>query len=106
MPLPDYDHLPEGSLQHRIRSLSADEIGTLLDYEREHGNRLPVITVLEARIEQLHSGASPSEGGQDVRPEQTGAPAGGSQVEPGTGADSGTPLRHGVAGQTPKRGRD
>src|SRR3954451_18000014 len=40
LPMPDYDHLPVGSLTSRIRSLDADDLTTLLDYEREHANRI------------------------------------------------------------------
>ena len=46
LPLPDYDHLPTASLTHRIRALDANGLATLLDYERHHGNRVPVISVL------------------------------------------------------------
>jgi hypothetical protein len=31
--------LPTSSLQHRIRSLSADELERVLDYERGHADR-------------------------------------------------------------------
>ena len=31
LPLPDYDHLPVGSLTSRIRTLDADDLQTLLD---------------------------------------------------------------------------
>lgn len=30
LPLPDYDHLPIGGLESRVRSLSADEVEDLL----------------------------------------------------------------------------
>jgi hypothetical protein len=36
-----YDHVPEGSLAHRIRSLPVEGLRQLLDYEQEHSNRLP-----------------------------------------------------------------
>jgi hypothetical protein len=62
LPLPDYDHLPAGSLAHRIRALDADGLATLLSYERHHGNRVPVISVLEARLSELDSGAEPTAG--------------------------------------------
>lgn len=34
LPLPDYDHLPIGGLESRVRSLTAEEVGDLLTYER------------------------------------------------------------------------
>jgi hypothetical protein len=43
LPLPDYDHLPVGSLQHRIRTLDADGVAALLDYEQAHGRRFNVV---------------------------------------------------------------
>ncbi len=85
LPLPDYDHLPLGSLTHRIRSLDVDGIESLLSYERAHGNRLPVVQMLEARLDQLHNGATPSEGSPDAfAPEAPPAPAGTSSVSPAT----------------------
>ena len=62
LPLPDYDHLPLGGLTSRIRSLDATGVQTLLEYEKAHGNRLPVVTVLENRLTSLHEGAQPSGG--------------------------------------------
>jgi hypothetical protein len=50
LPLPDYDHLQIGSLMHRIRSLDAAGVQTLLDYERAHGNRGPIVTLLANRL--------------------------------------------------------
>jgi hypothetical protein len=41
LPLPDYDDLPIGSLQHRIRMLGASQLGTLFAYEEAHGHRSP-----------------------------------------------------------------
>ena len=42
LPLPDYDHLPLGGLQSRVRSLTAGEVEELLAYEHSHGDRLQV----------------------------------------------------------------
>ncbi|MER6980881.1 hypothetical protein ABT317_28905, partial [Streptomyces carpinensis] len=39
LPLPDYDQLPLGSLEGRVRSLSAEEVEELLAYERTHADR-------------------------------------------------------------------
>ena len=62
LPLPDYDHLPVGSLEARVRSLDADGVAALLTYERAHGDRLPVVQVLERRLEALREGAQPTGG--------------------------------------------
>jgi hypothetical protein len=77
LPLPDYDHLPTASLAHRIRTLDADGLATLLNYERHHGNRVPVISVLEARLNELDAGATPTTGSPDsfVPEKSPGPPA-------------------------------
>ena len=62
LPLPDYDHLPVPSLAQRVRTLDTAGVQTLLDYENEHGHRLPVTQVLEARLAELARGAEPSGG--------------------------------------------
>jgi hypothetical protein len=60
LPLPDYDHLPTGTLPTRISGLNEAGLAQLLAYERAHGNRLPVIQVLENRLTGLQNGAEPS----------------------------------------------
>ncbi len=60
LPLPDFDHIPLATLPSRLHPLDERGITQLLGWERAHGNRLPVIQVLEARIEQLRNGAEPS----------------------------------------------
>src|SRR5687768_16155536 len=60
LPLPDYDHIPLGTLGSRISSLDEQGLQALLGYEQGHGNRLPVVQVLEARIDALKNGAQPS----------------------------------------------
>ncbi|SDF52386.1 hypothetical protein SAMN05660662_2482 [Blastococcus aurantiacus] len=90
LPLKDYDHLPVGSLTSRIRQLDAEDLTTLLDYERAHGNRFQVVTVMESRLAGLKNGAQPSGGdpaatGADAPP----APEGGSKASEAT---SGPPM--------------
>jgi hypothetical protein len=90
LPMPDYDHLPVGSLTSRIRALSAEDLTTLLDYERGHANRIQVVSAMESRLSALKNGAQPSGGdpaavGADAPP----AAAGGSQVSEAT---SGPPV--------------
>jgi hypothetical protein len=105
LPIPDYDHLPVGSLAHRIRTLDEDGLTALLDHERAHGNRLPVVQLIEQRLSAIRSGEAEPSGGDPAaaQPEQAPAPAGGSAVQEGGETDNNQPLRHGVAGQTPNR---
>ena len=53
LPLPDYDHMTLGSLRGRLRSLSIDQLAQIRDYEKDHADRLPVVTLLEHRIAKL-----------------------------------------------------
>ena len=62
LPLPDYDHLPLGSLGARVRGLDAGGLAALLAYERAHGDRLPVTLMLERRLEAVRGGAELSGG--------------------------------------------
>ncbi|MDO0930810.1 hypothetical protein QQY66_03640 [Streptomyces sp. DG2A-72] len=102
LPLPDYDHLPIGGLESRVRSLTAEEVETLLTYERSHADRLPVTAVLTARLEQLRSGAEPTSGDPGaLRPEQTARHTG-SPVSPATSPEPSGPPPHGTPDQ---RGR-
>jgi hypothetical protein len=82
LPLPDYDHLPIGGLTTRIRTLDAAGVETLLAYERAHGDRAPVVTVLENRLTALREGAQPSGGdpAADFAAEAPQHAAGGSKV--------------------------
>ncbi|MBO8194713.1 hypothetical protein ITI46_24100 [Streptomyces oryzae] len=96
LPLPDYDQLPAGSVEHRIRSLGSDEVQRLLQYEQEHADRPQVKQILTARLDQLESGAEPSEGdartaGPDVPSDTPGT----SPVSPASAAEPEEPLRHG-----------
>ncbi|CAL9599111.1 hypothetical protein SUDANB6_05415 [Streptomyces sp. enrichment culture] len=100
LPLPDYDHLPTGGLESRIRSLSVEEVEELLAYERSHADRLPVTQVLASRLEQLKSGAEPSSGDpRALRPEQTAGRAGSSPVSPATSPQPMSPPPHGTPDQ-------
>ena len=105
LPIPDYDHLPVGSLASRIRTLDAGGVETLLAYERAHGDRLPVTEQLTRRLEALRSGDAEPSGGDPAaaQPEQAPAPAGDTPGQNADQTDNNQPLRHGVAGQTPNR---
>lgn len=105
LPIPDYDHLPDGSLMHRVRALDADDLQRLLDHEREHGDRAPVVTMLEQRLEALRSGDAAPSGGDPAaaQPEQAPAPDGGSPANADSAQANNQPLREGLAAQTPNR---
>ncbi|MFG3008413.1 hypothetical protein [Streptomyces calvus] len=102
LPLPDYDHLPVGGLESRVRSLSAGEVEELLAYERSHADRLPVTEVLTARLDQLRAGAEPTSGDPDaLRPEQSTGRSG-SPVSPATSPEPFGPPPHGTPDQRGK----
>ncbi len=96
LPLADYDHLPLGDLTHRIRSLDAGGLETLLRYEHEHGNRLPAVQALQARLDQVRSGARLSDGDPSAPSAQAApAPDTGSPVQPATSGPVINPPSHG-----------
>jgi hypothetical protein len=104
LPIPDYDHLPEGSLVHRIRTLDADALRTLLEYERSHAHRLQALQAMEHRLAALRDGAEPSGGDPAAaQPEHAPPAAASGPGDPDATPDNNQPLRHGVAGQTPNR---
>ncbi|MCZ9336238.1 hypothetical protein NGM37_00435, partial [Streptomyces sp. TRM76130] len=99
---PDYDHLPLGSLESRMRSLSADEVEELLAYERSHADRLPVTELLASRLERLRAGAAPTSGDPGaLRPEQNRG-HGGSPVSPATSPEPSSAPPHGTPDQRGK----
>ncbi len=103
LPIPDYDHLPIGSLFHRIRSLEQEPLLTLLRYEQAHSNRVAVTEAVENRLQQLQSGARPSGGDRGgLQPENAGSPAGGSAVGPQTSGPAPAVDFEGVPGE-PRR---
>ncbi len=87
-PIADYEGLPISTLQHRVRSLDAEQMRTLIAYEESHADRTGVLEILENRLQQLEEGARPSEGDQSFQPETPGPPEGGSQA----GADTTAPI--------------
>jgi hypothetical protein len=99
-PLPGYDRLTAGEIEHRARSLPADELDRLLAYERAHADRAPVVQVLTARRDQLASGAEPSPGGRD--PEAPHSRRAGSPVGPETAGEPVHPPPHGTPRQPAK----
>ncbi|WOC60759.1 hypothetical protein RI444_20040 [Paenarthrobacter sp. AT5] len=68
-------HIPNGTLTSRISGLDQEGIQLLLDYERAHGNRLPVIQILESRLNALKGGTEPSgTTAPEVSQSSTGSP--------------------------------
>ncbi|BCW85966.1 hypothetical protein NicSoilE8_36390 [Arthrobacter sp. NicSoilE8] len=81
-------HIPNGTLTSRISGLDQEGIQLLLDYERAHGNRLPVIQILESRLNALKGGTEPSGTTAPTTPEVSQSSTG-SPVSPAT---SGPPV--------------
>jgi hypothetical protein len=104
LPIPDYDQISLGDLRHRIRALDLEQLTAVLTHEAGHAARVPVLEVLEARQRELEAGAQPSPGNPANAPRVAGA-QGGSPVQESTAAQGTSPLRHGVAQQTPSRGK-
>jgi hypothetical protein len=95
LPLPDFDHIPLGTLPSRISALDEGGVQALLDFERAHGNRLPVLQVLEHRVEALRSGTEPSGAVEQNMPEVSST-QGGSRVNPATAGPKLNPPSQGV----------
>ena len=96
LPLPDYDHLPAGSLEHRIRTLDAAGLEQLVAYERAHAGRPQVLLAMENRLEGLRGGDQLSGGDPAAAaPEAAPAPSSGSPVSPATTGPVANPTSHG-----------
>ena len=104
LPIPDYDHLQLGDLTTRIRTLDTDGVVALLGHEREHGARVPVLAVLEARLTALREGAEPSGGAPSAAAPVASAPPGGEpDVSPATSGPVQNPPPHGKPPYTTPR---
>lgn len=99
LPLPDYDELPIGSIEHRIRSLDGDEVRELMRYEDEHAGRPAAHAVLAARLDQLAAGAEPSGGDPDAVHPEHGHHAAGSPVTPASSPEPRHSPPHGTPDQ-------
>jgi hypothetical protein len=95
LPLEDYDHLPVGSLTSRIRKLDADDLKTLLAYEKAHANRIQVVSAMQHRLTGLANGAKPSGGDPAGTPEAAPSPSGGSKASEATSGPPVNPPSHG-----------
>ena len=63
--VPHWDELNLARIRGRLPRLSLDEISSLLDYEREHAARPPVLTLLENRIRKLQGKSADEPAEQD-----------------------------------------
>lgn len=99
LPLRDYDHLPAAAVGQRIRSLTPDQLGRLLDYERAHANRPAVTQVMRTRMAELDAGAAPSGGGGQDGPDRPEPSPAGSPAGPETAGPASFPPPHGNPAQ-------
>ncbi|WP_019855555.1 hypothetical protein [Actinopolyspora mortivallis] len=100
LPIPDYDELPLSALQHRIRSLDEDELNTVIEHERAHANRTPVLEQLTGRLEELRQGASPTSGGEEEPVDTPSHSRSGSEVTPEPPRGKGRPTMHGTSSRS------
>jgi hypothetical protein len=97
LPIPDYDHLPIGSLGHRVRSLEAEELDVLRRYEEAHAKRPLVLQILDHRLLDLAEGQRPSGGDASAPAAETAPPpSAGGAVSPQTSGPPQNPPSHGV----------
>jgi hypothetical protein len=98
LPIPDYDHLPLGSLESRIRTLDESGLEALLIHESEHGDRAPVVNVLRQRLDAVRAGAEPSggDGGAGSMPESQPTAEPGEKASPATAGPPQNPPSQGV----------
>lgn len=53
LPLPNYDDLSVASLRARLRNLTAEQLETLIEYEKGHAGRAEVVAMFERRIAKI-----------------------------------------------------
>lgn len=53
LPLEDFDHISAPQLRGRLRRLDRVQLVQLLDYERAHAHRVPIVVMLENRLAKL-----------------------------------------------------
>lgn len=88
LPLPDYDSLPAGSVESRVRALDPGGVRQLLEHERQHANRPQIVMMLEHRLESLESGDAQPSGGDPSAP----APEAASGEFPSASVKEGPPV--------------
>jgi hypothetical protein len=55
-PLPGYDDLSFPSLRARLRTMDAPALRAMIDYEKAHARREPVVSMLERRLSKITAG--------------------------------------------------
>lgn len=103
--VPGYDSLPLATLEHRIRSLTEDEVVSVIEYERAHADRTPVLEALRSRLNELRHGAEPSGGDQTETTDLPSRRRHDSPVDPSTAAEPSRPQRNAQPDQTPRPDR-
>jgi hypothetical protein len=101
LPIPGYDGLSAGEIEHRIRSLTPQDLDQVLRHERAHADRARVTQLIRARQKELDTGATLSPGGQ-APPGRPGPARGTSAVGPGTSAEPFSAPPHGTPHQSGK----
>jgi hypothetical protein len=98
LPIPDFDHLPVGSVASRIRSLDERSLEALVAYEEQHAARAPVLLVLRQRLVAVRAGAEQSGGdpAAETRPEAARDSADREGANPSTAGPPVNPPSHGV----------
>ncbi|MGC5247639.1 lipid droplet-associated protein [Gordonia sp. DT219] len=56
----EYDNLTLAQLRAKLRSVGAEDLGTLLDYEKATRNRAPFVTMIDNRITSAQNKRTPS----------------------------------------------
>ncbi|KUP97471.1 hypothetical protein [Thermobifida cellulosilytica] len=97
--IPDYEYLPLGTLQHRIRALDQEQMRQLIAYEEAHARRTPVLELMYQRLRSLQEGAQPSSGDQTAAPEVPPPASGDSPVSRAGQAPAAGPPPHGNPAQ-------
>ena len=104
LPLPDYNQLQVGSLTSRIRTLGADDLQTLITYEKAHAKRVQVMAVMENRLTSLKAGAQPSGGDPNAAtPESAPGADAGSKASEATSGPPVNPPPHGAPAEPGQR---
>ena len=98
LPIPEFDHLPIGSLETRIRSLDQSGLERLIVHETKHADRVAVMNILRHRLKALHAGAKPTAGGADpgTMPEVASGTGAGAKASPQTSGPPINPPSQGV----------
>lgn len=64
LPIKDFDHLPIGSMGHRVRGLDAEDLGLIRRYEAAHAKRPLALQIIDRRLRELADAQPASDGDQ------------------------------------------